>query len=94
MDIPKEILEAIEYVLSEHPEYKTVEGSTGNCITASDELMFRLDIINDCEPVDAYLVGNDIPHHWALIYGKYNVDLTARQFDVNADCPKIWIEPA
>lgn len=92
-DFPEIINTAINNVLSRHPEYASVYGAQGKCIIASDKLLFELDNLNNGEPIDGYLVGQASPlHHWAFIAPNINIDLTARQFDGNADCPKIWFE--
>jgi hypothetical protein len=93
-NLPQYIQQAIDFVLSNHPEYKTKLGAKGKCITATVQLLFKCDeLANDM--CDGYLDGtnnhNDKgPHHWAVIEG-YCIDLTARQFDEKDECPKIWI---
>ena len=96
MEIIDIIQIAIENILLKHPEYKTKEGSKGECITASDLLLFEVDRL--CNRVyNSRMHGesdyNGIKgqyHHWAVFNDSICVDLTARQFDENADCPKIW----
>jgi len=81
---------AIQNVLLRHPEYLTKTGGKGECVNASNALLFECDRLNNDEPINGCMVGDSkIPHYWALIEG-VNYDLTARQFDEKADCPKIW----
>jgi hypothetical protein len=92
-DLPHHISEAIKIVLERHPEYKTHQGALGKCVDASDELLFYIDqelgVICDgyMDGVVDYN-GNGF-HNWAVVEG-YCIDLTARQFDKNDLCPKIW----
>jgi hypothetical protein len=91
--LPVYIQEAIRVVLKRHPEYKTKSGALGNCVIASDELLFYIDqkLGNIC---DGYINGvldykGKGFHNWAVVEG-YCIDLTARQFDEKEPCPKIW----
>jgi hypothetical protein len=84
-----ELLEAINSVLINHPEYLSAFGAKARCVDASTELLFKLDEMKGY-PINGYVDGNDIPHNWAVVEN-WCVDLTARQFDVNAPCPKIWV---
>lgn len=89
-DLPDYAQKAIEVVLKKHPEYNTPDGAWGECVTATDELLFACDIIAD-KIVDGFMTGTDEPehHHWAVIEG-ICVDLTAKQFNPHEPCPKIW----
>jgi hypothetical protein len=91
--LPVYIQKAIRIVLKRHPEYQTKAGAFGNCVIASDELLFYIDqkLGNIC---DGYMDGvSDYKgkgsHNWAVVEG-YCIDLTARQFDEKEPCPKIW----
>lgn len=99
--LPDYLQKAIRQVLTKHPEYKDAKGCDGKCIYASDNLLFTCDDLLDGDPNDSDTLcdgilagtqnykGTGKPHHWAEIEG-YGVDLTARQFDKNEPCPKIW----
>jgi hypothetical protein len=94
---------AINKVLKQHPEYFTKAGADGQCVTASDQFLFACDEITG-NPVNGWNHGvmhKDergiylCEHHWAILKhqgNKFCIDLTARQFDEKADCPKIWID--
>jgi hypothetical protein len=93
-DLPAYIQAAIEYVYDKHPEYKTPRGARGNCVMATDFLLFKCDELLGEELCDGRMVAVDDfyekgPHAWADIEG-WQIDLTARQFNPNEPCPKIW----
>lgn len=88
MIIPDYIQKAIDLTLSEHPEYQDPILSIGKCIEASDNLIDNVEIVTD-EVIGGFMDGNE-NHHWAVINNLYCVDLTARQFNVSNECPKIW----
>ncbi len=90
-NIPKYILDACNIIALECPEYGTYKGALGNCVKASDKLMMLCDDLNSGELTDCFLTGDNRPHHWVLFENKFNVDLTARQFDISEPFPKIWI---
>jgi hypothetical protein len=103
-ELPDWIKRGVDVVLKDHPEYLDGEKCIGECVNASDELLFKLDEFNNDKPIDGGVDGEPVdciidgkpsrePHHWAKIRDgniEWNIDLTARQFDINADCPKIW----
>ena len=86
--IPDYLRTAILNVTNSHPGWGTKEGATGQCLTASDELLFECDILTDTV-IDGYVDSDNRPHHWAVVEG-ICVDLTARQFDESEPYPKIW----
>jgi hypothetical protein len=92
-NLPLYLQKAINDVLKRKPKYKTKKGALGNCVKASDELLIKCDELLD-DDCDGYLDGTaDYKgfghHYWAVIEG-YCIDLTARQFDENEKCPKIY----
>lgn len=87
--IPDYLKTAIFNVMHMHPEWGTKEGATGQCVFASDTLLFECDELQG-DIVDGCVMGDNRPHHWAIVEG-INIDLTARQFDEKEPFPKVWI---
>lgn len=86
---PHWLREPITDILKNNPQFADPIKSSGLCVVATDALLFHLDKIYEGH-LNGYMTGQLQPcHHWAYVSG-WNIDLTARQFDEHADCPKIW----
>ena len=79
------ILSAIDEVLKTDPQYADPKDCVDCCVMASNQLIDEL----KKKGLTGTLVGTK-EHAWVLV-NNVNIDLTARQFDKNAKCPKIWI---
>ena len=89
IEIPEYLKIAIFNITHNHPEWGTKEGATGQCVAASDGLLFECDRLTDTV-VNGCVDGDSRPHHWAVVEG-ICVDLTARQFNENEPFPKVWM---
>jgi hypothetical protein len=87
---PRWLKQAIEEVLSEHTWFSDPERCADLCGIASEELMLVIKA-NMPEGTAAKLTG-DYWHQFVQV-DNWFIDLTARQFDSNASCPKIWTDP-
>jgi len=70
------------------------KGSKGHCLRISDELMWNLVELGKKKPfVECRIIHRrkPDPHFWISVDGLH-IDLTARQFDPEEPCPKIWRE--
>jgi hypothetical protein len=70
------------------------QGSKGHCLRISDELMWNLVELGKKKPfVECKIIHRrkPNPHFWVCVDGLH-IDLTARQFDPEEPCPKIWRE--
>ena len=83
-NIPDPIDQAIKSVLSTDPQYADPKDCVDCCVMASNQLIDELNKLG----ISGKLVGH-YHHAWVLV-DDYNIDLTARQFDPNEPCPKIW----
>jgi hypothetical protein len=63
----------------------------GNCLRISHELMFKLSEVGKSPFVDCKIIHSKkpYPHFWLLVEG-WHIDLTAKQFNSQESCPKIW----
>lgn len=82
LDVYDSILSAVDEVLKTDPQYADPKDC---CVMASNQLIDEL----KKKGLVGKLVGTK-EHAWVLV-NNVNIDLTARQFDKNAKCPKIWM---
>jgi len=85
LDLYSSILIAVNAVLRTDPQYADPKDCVDCCVMASNQLISEL----KKQGLTGELVGTK-EHAWVFI-NDVNIDLTARQFDKNAACPKIWI---
>lgn len=83
--IPSFIIQATNKVLQDDPWFADSVDCEDTCVMASKQLIDELKAIGIS---GAKMIG-DFFHAWVYVDG-WNIDLTARQFDKDAPCPKIW----
>ncbi len=90
--LPEHLQRAIDRVLAADPQFATKEGAKDCCVLASQLLIDE--IKKEVRNADAKKVKiqGSYYHVWVRVDDEWNIDLTARQFDPTAPCPKIWRE--
>lgn len=94
-DLPEWIKEGIETTIAKNIlECLDPVKAKGNCLRMSDQLMYNLYEVGK-ESISPFINCKILysikprPHFWLFIDG-WHIDLTARQFNPNESCPKIW----
>lgn len=91
-DLPEAIRQSIETTITNNIS-RCIDPvkAKGQCLRMSDELMLNLSEAGKKAFIDCKIVftRHPQPHFWIYVDG-FHIDLTARQFNPHAPCPKIW----
>jgi hypothetical protein len=91
-ELPETIRQSIEETISNNAS-RCLDPikAKGQCLRMSDELMLNLSERGTEAFADSKIIftKKPYPHFWIYVDG-WHIDLTARQFDPEAPCPKIW----
>ncbi|WP_147205816.1 hypothetical protein [Segetibacter aerophilus] len=92
LELPESIRQCVEETIAANPSncLDPIKAK-GHCLRISDLLMLNLAEQGKKPFVDCKIIHTKkpYPHFWIYVDG-WHIDLTARQFDPNAPCPKIW----
>lgn len=80
---------AIRVILLRNPDYFVKDTAEGECRNATMKLLTLCHDLNPSITIENAYVFGDPFHAYAVVEG-ICVDLTARQFNQNNNCPKIW----
>ena len=94
-DLPEWIAEVVKETIAKNSsQCLDPVKAKGNCLRMSDQLLYNLSEVNK-EAIVPFVNCKIMfrkkphPHFWLLVDG-WHIDLTAKQFDRNEPCPKIW----
>ena len=91
-ELPETIRQSVEETILNNPSrcLDPVKAK-GQCLRMSDELMLSLAERGKEAFLDSKIIftKKPYPHFWIMVDG-WHIDLTARQFNSNEPCAKIW----
>ncbi len=94
-DLPDWIIKGVEEtIVGNYSQCLDPVKAKGNCLRVSNQLMYNLsevgkDLVKPFDNCKILHTKKPQPHFWIFVDG-WHIDLTARQFNENERCPKIW----
>lgn len=89
-ELPEWIKDPIRRLLYANPDFADPVECADQCLYASTTL---IELIREVMPEGTDIGTEGDFWHAFVKVDKWFIDLTARQFDPNQDCPKIWTDP-